>query len=197
MPNVPSIKRFFSNTSVPPEYRSNFMHMYFDIGWFGVLSGSTVNFLNIYATRLGASGFQIGLLGAMAAIISLLFAIPAGRWLERRATGRAVFWTSVFYRIGFLLFIPLPWLFGAQGQILALIILNLAMGIPLVALSVGFSALFAEAVPSDWRAHVAAMRNIVLSIAFMITSLGSGYLLDRISFPLNYQVIFLIGFIGA
>jgi len=194
---VLSIKRFFTSTTVPPEYRSNFMHMYFDIGWFGVLSGSTVNFLNIYATRLGASGFQIGLLGAMAAIISLLFAIPAGRWLERRATGRAVFWTSVFYRIGFLLFIPLPWLFGAQGQIWSLIILNLAMGIPLVALSVGFSTLFAEAVPSDWRAHVAGMRNIVLSIAFMVTSLGSGYLLDRISFPQNYQIIFLIGFIGA
>lgn len=192
-----TIKRFFNGSPVPPEYRSNFMHLYFDMGWFGVLSGSTVNFLNIYATRLGASGVQIGLLGAMAAIISLLFAIPAGRWLERRTTGSAVFWTSIFYRIGFLFFIPLPWLFGAQGQIWALITLNLLMGIPLVALSVGFSTLFAEAVPSDWRAYVAGMRNIVLSVTFMITSLMSGYLLDRISFPQNYQIIFVIGFIGA
>src|SRR5512142_1758093 len=114
------LAKLFQQTAVPDKYRSNFMHLYFDMGWFGVLSGSTVNFLNIYATRLGASGFQIGLLGAMAAIISLLFAIPAGRWLERRTTGRAVFWTSVFYRVGFLLFVPLPWLFGAQGQIWAL-----------------------------------------------------------------------------
>jgi Na+/melibiose symporter-like transporter len=37
----------------------------------------------------------------------------------------------------------------------------------------------------------------VLSIAFVVTSLGSGYLLDRIAFPLNYQIIFGIGFLGA
>jgi len=194
---VLSIKKLFKNSSVPVEYRSNFIHLYFDMGWFGVLSGSTVNFLSVYATRIGASGFQIGLLGAMAAIVSLIFAIPAGRWLEKRATGRAVFWTSIFYRIGFLLFVPLPWLFGAQGQIWALIALNLFMGIPLVALSVGFSTLFAESVPTGWRAYVAGIRNIVLSVTFMISSLGSGYLLDHILFPFNYQVIFLIGFIGA
>ncbi len=192
-----AIKKLFKNPAVPPEFRSNFIHLYFDMGWFGVLSGSAVNFLSVYATRIGASGFQIGLLGAMAAIVSLIFAIPAGRWLEKRATGRAVFWTSVFYRLGFLLFVPLPWLFGAQGQIWVLIALNLLMGVPLAALSVGFSALFAESVPTDWRAYVAGIRNIVLSLTFMITSLVSGYLLDRIAFPQNYQIIFLIGFIGA
>ncbi len=192
-----SIKKFINNPAIPAEYRANFMHMYFDIGWFGVLSGSAVNFLNVYATRIGASGFQIGLLGAISAIISLIFAIPAGRWLEKRARGQAVFWASVFYRVGFLCYIPLPWLFGAQGQIWALIVIGLLMGIPLVGLSVGFSALFAESVPAEWRAYVAGVRNIVLSVMFMISSLVSGYLLDRIAFPLNYQIVFLIGFIGA
>ena len=192
-----TLKKLFNNPSVPAEYRSNFVHLFLDIGWFGVLSGSTVNFLNVYATRLGASAFQIGLLGAVAAVVSLFFAIPAGRWLEKRATGRAVFWTSVIYRFGFLLLVPLPWLFAPQGQIWAIILINLLMGIPLVALAVGFSTLFAEAVPDDWRAYVAGTRNIVLSITFMLTSLASGYLLDRISFPLNYQILFLIGFFGA
>jgi MFS family permease len=192
-----SLKKLIGDSAIPAEYRSNFIHLYFDIGWFGIFSGSTANFLSVYATRIGASGFQIGLLGAMAAIVSLIFAIPAGRWLEKRATGRAVFWTSIFYRLGFLLLVPLPWLFGAQGQIWAIITINLFMGIPLVALSVGFNALFAEAVPSDWRAYVAGIRNIVLSVTFMVTSLVSGYLLNRIAFPLNYQIIFSIGFIGA
>jgi MFS family permease len=44
---------------------------------------------------------------------------------------------------------------------------------------------------------VAGTRNILLSVTFMLTSLLSGYLLDRIVFPLNYQIIFLIGFFGA
>lgn len=192
-----SLNKIFRNPSVPAEYQSNFLHLYLDIGWFGVLSGSTVNFINVYATRIGATGLQIGLLGATTAVVSLIFAIPAGRWLEQRAMGRAVFWSSVIYRLGFLFYIFLPWVFGAQGQIWALIGLSLLMGVPLVALSVGFSALFAESVPNDWRAQVAGTRNIVLSITFMITSLASGYILNHIAFPINYQIVFFIGFAGA
>ena len=179
------------------EYRANFIHLYFDIGWFGVLSGSAVNFLNVYAARLGATAFQIGLLAAVSAVVNLIFAIPAGRWLEQRSVGKAVFWTSVFYRIGFALWIPLPWLFGHQGQIWALISIALFMGIPLTALSVGFNALFAAAVPENYRAHVAGIRNVVLSIMFMISSILSGYILNHLPFPAGYQVIFTIGFIGA
>jgi MFS family permease len=194
---VKILARLFNNPAIPIEYRANFLHLYLDIAWFGVLSGSTINFLNVYATRIGASGFQIGLLGAMSAIISLVFAIPAGRWLEKRTVGHAVFWSSVLYRLGFLCLVPLPWLFGAQGQIWAIILVTLCMGIPLVALSVGFSTLFAESVPSEWRAYVAGIRNVVLSVTFMLASLGSGYLLIHIPFPLNYQIVFLIGFFGA
>ena len=194
---VIALRHLFLSPAVPRKYHSNFIHLYLDIGWFGVLSGSAVNFLNVYAARLGATGFHIGLFGAMSAIVSLILAIPAGRWLEKRPVGGAVFWTSVFYRLGYLLWIPLPWLFNNQGQIWALIVIILLMGIPLTALAVGFNALFAAAVPSEWRAYVVGIRNVVLSVTFILSSLGSGYLLDRMPFPQGYQVVFLIGFIGA
>ncbi|MGE5251256.1 MAG: MFS transporter [Bacteroidota bacterium] len=187
----------FRQDEIPLEYRSNFAHLYFDIGWFGILSGSAVNFLNVYAARLGASAFQIGLLAAVSAVVNLIFAIPAGRWIERRPVGKAVFWASVFYRIGFALWIPLPWLFGPQGQIWAFILIALYMGIPLTALSVGFNVLFAAAVPPEWRAHVAGIRNVVLAITFMGSSLVSGYLLNHMPFPGGYQFLFVIGFVGA
>jgi len=191
------LNKLFRQNDIPAEYRANFIHLYFDIGWFGVLSGSAINFLSIYAVRLGATGFQIGMLAAVSAIVNLIFAIPAGRWLEKRPVGKAVFWTSVFYRLGFALWIPLPWLFGDQGQIWALIAIALFMGIPLTALSVGFNALFATAVPNDYRAHVAGIRNVVLSVAFMASSILSGYLLKHLPFPAGYQIVFTIGFIGA
>jgi MFS family permease len=190
------LSRLFSS-DVPAEHRLNFIHLYFDIGWYGVLTGSAVTFLNIYVTRLGASGFEIGLLTAMGAIVSLALAIPAGHWVAARPIGKAVFWSSVIYRIGFLLWIPLPWLFGNSAQIWALIILALLMAIPLTPLSVGFNALFASAVPDEYRAHVAGVRNVVLSITYMISSIGSGYLLNRLAFPAGYQVVFGIGCLGA
>jgi MFS family permease len=182
---------------IPQEHRRNFIHLYFDMGWYGILAGSSINFLNIYAARLGANGFEIGLLTAMGAIVSLTLSIPAGHWIEARPIGKGVFWSSVVYRIGFLLWVPLPWLFGNIAQIWALIVLALLMAIPLTPLSVGFNALFASAVPSEYRAHVAGVRNVVLSITYMISSIGSGYLLNRLAFPLGYQIVFGIGFFGA
>jgi len=191
------LTKLFRQTDIPVGYRSNFLHFYLDIAWFGVLSGSAVNFLNIYAARVGASGFQIGLIGAMSAIVSLFLAIPAGHWLQKQHTGKAIFWTSVLYRLGFLPFVFLPWLFDAQGQIWAIIIITFLMAIPLTPLGVGFNVLFAESVPSEYRAHVAGIRNIMLSITFMVTSLISGYLLNNIAFPVGYQIVFAIGAVGA
>ena len=87
-------------SDIPSKFRPNFHHLYLDIAGFGILSGSAINFLNVYAARLGASGVQIGLLAAVTGIVNLLLAIPAGRWIERQSTGRAVFWSSVIFRMG-------------------------------------------------------------------------------------------------
>jgi len=189
--------RLVHQNAIPNKYKSNFSHLYFDIAWFGVLSGSTINFLNVYATRIGATGFQIGLIGAMSAIVNLFLAIPAGIWLQKRDLGPAMFWTSVFYRIGFLSFALLPWLFGNNGQITFMIAITFFMAIPLTPMGVGFNALFAEAVPSEYRAHVAGIRNVMFAITYMLTSLLSGYILDKVTFPIGYQIVFGIGFIGA
>jgi MFS family permease len=189
--------KLFHQTAVPPEYRSNFMHLYLDIGWYGILSGSAINFISIYATRLGASALQIGLIGAMSAVVSLLLAMPAGRWLQTQNINRAIFWTSVLYRIGFIAFVFLPWVFNNNGQVIAIIVLTFLMAIPLTPLGVGFTALFAEAVPDKYRAHVAGTRNITLSVAFIISSFICGFILENITFPIGYQIVFGIGAFGA
>jgi MFS family permease len=184
-------------SEIPGEYRKNFLHLYLDMAWFGILSGSSLAFLSIYAARMGANSFQIGMLGAMPAVVNLFFAIPASQWLQNRTIGKAVFWTSVFYRFGYLLLIPLPWFFTDERQIWVMISLALLMGIPGTALAVGFNALFAEAVPGPWRAHVAGTRNVVLSVVYVITSIVCGAILNTVPFPSGYQIVFGIGFLGA
>jgi Na+/melibiose symporter-like transporter len=44
---------------------------------------------------------------------------------------------------------------------------------------------------------VAGIRNAVLSIAFILSSLLSGYILGSTPFPAGYQIVFAIGFLGA
>jgi MFS family permease len=191
------LTRLFRQSDIPQKYHANFLHLYFDIAWFGILSGSAVNFLNVYAARLGATGLQIGLIAASSAVVSLLIAIPASSWIEKRNINRAVFWSSIFYRLGYALWIPLPLIADPQLQIWALIAITFLMAIPLTPLGVGFNALFAESVPVNYRAHVAGMRNVVFALTYMASSLVSGYLLKNLSFTLGYQLIFAIGFVGA
>jgi MFS family permease len=191
------LNRIFRQSDIPQQYHANFLHLYFDIAWFGILSGSAVNFLNVYAARLGASGLQIGLIAAASAVVNLLIAIPAASWIEKRNINRAVFWSSIFYRLGYALWIPLPLIADPQLQIWALIAITFLMAIPLTPLGVGFNALFAESVPASYRAHVAGMRNVVFALTYMASSLISGYLLENLSFILGYQLIFGIGFLGA
>lgn len=186
-----------SSRPAPAAYRSNFLHLYLDIAWFGVLAASASSFVTIYAARQGASAFQIGLFSAGPAVMNLAFTLPAGRWLERQTIDAGVSWAAVFHRIFYLLWVPLPLLLGAQGQIWALVGTTLLMSIPGTALAVGFNALFAEAVPPEWRGHVAGVRNALLAITFIGVSLLSGYILDAMPFPTGYQVVFGIGVVGA
>ncbi len=188
---------FSSARLVPAEHRSNFAQLYLDIAWFGILSGSAMAFVAVYAARQGANAFQLGLLSGGPAIVNLFFALPAGRWLEKRSIGRAVFWVAVLHRIFYLFWVPLPVLLSPSVQIWTLIGLTLLMSIPGVALAIGFNALFADAVPPEWRGHVVGTRNSLLAITFIVSSLLSGYILTHFSFPVGYQIVFGIGFLGA
>lgn len=175
----------------------NFRHLYSDAFWFGVLSGSTVAFISIYAARLGANGFQIGLLTAGPAVVNLVVSLPAGRWLENRPLIGASFWSAVWSRIGYLLLIFLPWLFNPQGQIQTLIWVTLYISFPATVLVIGFNALFAEVVPTRLRAEVVGRRNALLAVSMTVSTLLCGLILDQIVFPLNYQVVFSLGALGA
>ena len=182
---------------VPAEHRSNFNHLILDIAWFGVLNGSAIAFVAVYATRLGASAFQLGLLNASPAIVNLMFALPAGRWLQDQRISRATFASSVLNRWFYLLWVFLPFLFAPPGQIWALVLLTVAMSIPGTALAIGFNGLFAAAVPPEWRAQIVGVRNAAYALTSIGVTLVCGWLLDATPFPLGYQLVFLLGFIGA
>jgi MFS family permease len=183
--------------SIPAEHRENFYHLYLDTAWFGVLSGSSVSFITIYLARIGATGFQIGLMSAIPAVVALILALPAGWWLKNRPLDFAVYRSSVYFRLFYAFWIPLPILLEPALQTYSFLAFTLLMSIPGTVLTVGFNALFAEAVPPQWRGHVVGVRNSLLALTTVGSSLLSGALLARLPLPQGYQVVFAIGLLGA
>ena len=157
--------------TVPLEHHSNFRNLYFDIGWYGVLNGSTIAFLSIYAARMGATTGQLGIISAAPAIISLFVALPAGAWLKLQSTKKAVLWSVIGFRSFYIALILLPILSdvispSAQVQLITLLIF--IMSIPGTALSISFNAFFSEAVPDQWRGLVLGIRNAIQAVTCLL-----------------------------
>ncbi len=182
---------------VPVEYQKHFHHLFGDMAWYGLVAGSTIAFLSVYAARLGASALQIGLLTAGPALVNLVFTLPTGAWLRNRPIGVAVFRSAVAFRFLYLIYALLPLLLAPVVQIEVLVWATLIFTIPGVALAIGFNALFAITVPPEWRGYVAGRRNALISVVYVVTSLLSGFVLNNTSLEVGYTIIFGLGFVGA
>lgn len=194
---IPWLNPSSTRQVVPPELQPHFYHLYWDIAWFGLVSGTTLAFLSVYAARIGASALQIGMLTAGPALVNLIFTLPAGRWLQGRPIGRSVFHAALATRGIYLIYALLPLLLTAAAQIQVLIWATLLLTIPGVALVIGFNTLFAAAVPLEWRGYVVGRRNAMLSVVYIVTSLVAGYILQHTSLEVGYTLVFGIGFVGA
>lgn len=183
--------------SLSTTQRANFRHLYVDIFWYGILAGSTIAFLSIYVARLGGNSFQISLLTAIPAMTNLFLSLPAGRWLEKQDLLGAAIRTLYIHRLGYLLLFVLPWFFTPRWEIWAIVLITLAMYIPGTAQAISFNSLFAAAVPAYWRAEVVGRRYAIQAFGISATSLICGQILERIAFPLNYQIVFAIGGIAG
>jgi MFS family permease len=182
---------------ITAEMRTNFRNLYADIFWYGILAGSTLAFVAIYATHQGASAFQVSLLTAGPALVNLVLSLPVGRWLEGRRLVRVTFWSSIGQRLGYLVMVILPWLLPAAGQVWALVLITVLISLPGTLLAISFNAMFADVVPPEQRANVVGRRNALLAFSMIATSLACGALLDWIDFPYNYQIVFFMGAVGA
>ena len=182
---------------LPAALRSNIIHYYWDIAWWGLYTGSLASFLGIYATRLGATPAQLGLMTALPAGFTLLLALPFAGVVRRMGAYRAT-WTSAFIgRAPLLVFVVLPFFLDHSSQVIAIISLSLLLAIPNTLIGIAFPHLFIEAVTPEWRSTVVSTRTAILSILGFLITMGCGQILTRISFPTGYQVVFLFGFAGA
>jgi MFS family permease len=193
-----SLRRAFGQSQLfPTEYRRNFLLLYLDVVFFGILNGSTVVFLAIYASRLGATVTQIGFLTASPALMNILFSFAASNFARGKSPYRITRWAWLITRIFYALLIPLPLLLPPQTQIWVIIAITLAMNLPGTAAAVIGNAFFADAVPLRFRGSVVGTRNALLALTTTLTSLSVGGVLKVFSFSQGYAIVFAMGFIGS
>lgn len=167
----------------------------------GIMSTLALNlvvpFIGIFAVRLGASNYHIGLLSSAPALVALLAMIPGAKYVDSRSNKKRV--TAAFmwaHRLFFFLLALIP-LFAQDSRATILVILIAAMNLPGAISNVGWQGFIATVIPSDRRAAAFADRNRLMNIVGTLAVLGAGRMLDVMPYPFGYQIMFSLAFFLA
>jgi len=180
-----------------PVQKQNFLKVQIDGIGIG-LATSAAPFLPVFLTRLGASNFEVGLLTAMPAATGLFFAILVGRFLQSRR--QVVPWYSgvrflvvVCYALTGLA----PFIVPKEHLVLAVLLIWAAATLPQTVVNVAFSVVMNAVAGPQHRYDLMSRRWTILGVTTAITVAIAGQILDRLNFPINYQLVFMVLSVGG
>jgi hypothetical protein len=174
-----------------PLQKKNFANVQADAIGIG-LASAAATFLPIFLTRLGATSFQVGLLTSMPAFTGLLLAILIGQFLQSRRN--IVPWFSgarllvvLSYALTGVVSLVLP----RQYAVPAVLRRWAAVTIPQTVVTISFSVVMNAVAGPSGRYTLMSRRWSILGLTSAITVTLVGQVLDRLNFPLNYQLAFI------
>lgn len=180
-----------------PVQRRNFINVQIDGVGVG-LANAAAPFLPVFLTRLGASNFEVGLLTSMPGLTGLVMALVVGQFLQSRRN--VVPWFSVAR----LMVVSSYAATGLAGFIVPekyLVTTVLAIWaiatIPQTTVAVCFSVVMNAVAGPTHRYELMSRRWSILGLTSALFVALAGQVLDRINFPLNYQVVFIALSIGG
>ena len=183
--------------SSPNINKQNFVNVQMDA--IGVAMGSAAaQFLPIYLARLNATPFEISLLTTMPAITGMFLALLLGRFLQRKRS--VVPWFSaarlvviLCYALTGLISLIVP----QQYVIPAILSIWAFATIPQTIVAIAFSVVMNAVAGPEGRFELMSHRWSILGATTSFTVLLVGQVLDRLTFPWNYQIVFMALSVGG
>jgi MFS family permease len=172
---------------------------YVQIDAIGVsISNVAAPFLPVFLTRLGASNFQVGLLSSMPGVTGLILAIVVGRFLQTRTNivpwyGLSRLLVILCYALTGILTLSV----SEQFVIIATLAIWAFATIPQTALAVAFSVVMNAVAGPEGRYALLSRRWAIFGLTGVIGTFIVTRLIDLISFPLNYAVMFMVLSLGG
>ena len=180
-----------------PVQKKNFLNVQIDAVGIG-LASAAAPFLPVFLTLLGATNFQVGLLTSMPAFTGLLSAIAVGAFLQSRRN--IVPWFSaarLLVVLSYALTGLVPFVVPRQYAVQAILAIWMAVTLPQIVVNVAFSVVMNAVAGPKGRYALMSRRWSILGLTTAVTVTIAGQMLDRIHFPLNYQVVFIALSVGG
>lgn len=175
----------------------NLYYLSIEIIWAGIATGM-VSFNAPFILRLGGNDSLIGIMPALVALLTIILTIPSARFLESRRNRKPWIMGSLTAgRCAYLFIALIPWLIPTQLQAVSIVALVVLQAVPIAFFNAGFLSLIGDICPPDKRSGFLSTRTFLLAISVAISAFLSGLWLKAAPFPINYQVLNLLGFLAA
>ncbi|MDD5369794.1 MAG: MFS transporter [Anaerolineaceae bacterium] len=186
-----TLLRWFTTLETPPANSQNISHVLLDGVGVGLASAATP-FLPVFLARLGASNFQVGLLTSMPAITGLFLAMLIGNFLQTRRNIIPWFATSRFLSLAAFTLTGLVTLFIApQHAVYAILLIWALATFPQTVISITFSVVMNAVAGPTGRFELLSRRWAIIGMVTATAVFLAGQVLTRLSFPFNYQIVFI------
>lgn len=182
---------------LPPATRQNLRWFWLD-GVFANASDAIIQtYLTLFVLALGANSVQIGLMNSLSNLGGAIFLLP-GAWLVERWGHRrqiVVANGGGLARLMLLLLALLPLVLMGPVAVTVAIVLVVVRGVSGSFSYPAWLSLSADIVPMEWRGRYFASRNIMMSVAGMVTVFLSGLIVTRFGELPGYQYVLGLTFV--
>lgn len=182
---------------LPQGIRQNLRWFWLDGVFANASESIIVTYLTLFVLALGANSVQIGLMSSLSSLGGALFLLPGATLVERWGHRRqiVVFNGGGIARLVLLLLALLPLVLTGPSAV------TIAIGLIVIrSISGNFNfpawmSLSADIVPVAWRGRYFSSRNIMMSVAGMVTVFLAGLIITRTGGLAGYQYVLGLAFI--
>jgi Na+/melibiose symporter-like transporter len=179
-----------TETLLPSAQRRNVLFVAIDGATIGLMSAAA-SFVSVLVIRLGAPALWVSLLSSIPSTVALVMTIPWSQLAERMTRPQRT-WafsrlaTHVIYPLVAIVPVILP---GAAAARVIVVIWSLS-ALPSSLSNMMFTLTMGNAVPPDKRAFLMSRRWTAMGVATLIALPLVSQLIERLRFPLGYQIAF-------
>jgi Na+/melibiose symporter-like transporter len=177
--------------------RENFLNVQIDAVGIG-LANAAIPFLPVFLARLGASNFQVGLLTSMPAFTGLLLAILIGSYLQKQRDIVPLYSTARLITVlGYTLTGLAPFVVPRPYIVAVVLVIWGIITLPQTLVAVGFSVVMNAVAGPQGRYNLMSRRWSIMGLISAVATAVVGVTLERMNFPVNYQIVFVTLSLGG
>lgn len=177
--------------------RRNFLNVQIDAIGVG-LASTAAPFLQSFLARLEAPTIALTALTFMPAVTGLIIAIPLGQFLQTRRN--VVPWFSaarLAVLSGYALTGIITFILPREASVIGILAIWAVATIPQTVVNITFSVVMNSVAGPSGRYELMSHRWSILGFTNAATALLAGYYLDKLKFPINYQIVFIALSVGG